>query len=379
MNRLSIQNPTATLTSFLPYFGQQKNFVTGKDLPTAFKIDVNYIKQEEKYSCGIACARMVLSHFGLKDRTEKQILNDLEIIDHRDIVHSSYEEIIGQWLLTNANVLPSLYSPAGHINPALKDGILATDFIRTNSEIISDHDFLVFQNILVETKCPAIVRIHFTTDIYPMEQEEARYMDVSGHSLLMVGYDEEGFIFNDPWDFEKWGGQRGGKDIKITYKDLRKGQNILVNCSKEVIEPFTKLEAYFEHLPVATHTNRDVILELVIKWNGIPNLYLKRWFIDEFTLNLKSFGTLKFEKTEFNFKTILKPGSEIRVNIPMNTGNELGSSEVEFEIIADVKSPIFKWIKNNRSTSDKVIINTKYRVSVQSDDFFKYYGIVEND
>lgn len=379
MNRLSIQNATATLTSLLPYFGQEKNFITGKDLPASFKLDVEYIKQEQKYSCGIACARMILSFFNIKDKSENQILEELNIRNHNDIVHSSYEEIIGQWLLSYGGVLPALYSPAGHINPILKDGVVATDFIRSNHEIISNHDFKVFQNILVETKCPALVRIHFTTDIYPMKQDEAKYMDVSGHALLMVGYDEEGFIFNDPWDNDKWGGQRGGKNIKISYKDLKKGHNILVNCSKEVIEPFTKLEAYFEHLPVATHKNRNAILELVINWSGIPNLYLSRWFIDEVTLNLKSCGTLKFENDTFNFKTLLKPGSEIRLNIPMNTGNELGSSEIEFEIIAIVKSPIFKWIIGDKTTIDEARINTKYRVSVQSDDFFKNYGIVDMD
>jgi hypothetical protein len=320
---------------------------------------------------------MILAHFNLPDVPEERILTEIGCEDFRVLDHESYEEVLGQWLLSRAGMLPAFYSPASHINPKIGDGMLATDFIRSNYHEIARHDFLVFKNLLVETKCPQLMRLHFTTDQYPMEQTIARRLDVSGHAILLVSYDEEGFIFNDPWNKERWGGIRGGKDIKIGHGELIKGRSIPVNCSLSFTGVFSQLDPYFEHLPVATRPNRDVELELVVKWPGIREVHCRRWEIDEISLNLVSFGTLKFASSRNKFKVSLSPGGESRVIIPMNTGSELGSSEINFDVSVRVVSPKFPWVKDNESTRDVLRLNTKYRVSVQSEEFFHLYGMLD--
>jgi hypothetical protein len=377
MQKSIIQNVPRALESMLPFFGKTGNFKTGTDLPMSFIIDVPFVKQESIHGCGAACARMLLKFFNKKDIAEKAILKDINCLEYNNVDHETYEEIISQWLLTNAGILSGFYSPASHINPIIKDGIIATDFIRTNYHTISKHDNLIFKNLLLETKTPQFIRLHFTTDQYPMKQEIARFMDVSGHSVLLVGYDEYGFIFNDPWDKEKNGGTRGGKNIHISYEELDKGRSIMVNCSLQQTDVPSLIDAYFEHLPLATHRNRNVELELVIKWSGIKEIHCKRWHIDEAKIKIKSFGTLKFNKIEFNHKINLIPGDEARITIPMNTGNELGSSEIELDINLIVLSPKFPWVKNDKPSKDIIPINVKYRVSVQSDEFFKLYGMLE--
>src|SRR5262249_31477730 len=137
----------------------------------------------------------------------------------RQLGHESFSENLMHVLLTEHSLLSAQYYPAGHIGPKIGNGVESTDFIRTNLPLLAPIDFMFFKAVLFSRKAPAFIRVPFSTHQYPMAEEVARYLDVAGHCMLLLGWDKEGFFLHDPWPASTAIAGRGGANVHIPYRE----------------------------------------------------------------------------------------------------------------------------------------------------------------
>lgn len=359
------------LRTFLPLW--EENY----PIPESFMLDVPYIKQEERHYSGAACVQMVCEFHSKKSPSQDEIMGDLNAQDFRSLKHESFEVLLSDLLVRRAGLLPSHYSPAIHIAPKMGDGIAATDFIRGYPQAIyiRNHDFYVFKRLLTTRNSPLIGRIHFTTDLYPMDDEIAQHLDVTGHAMVFVGYNNEGFIVHDPWDPNKFGGKRGGAERIIPYAELR-DITPLVNCSYDDMESADRLGIYFEHLPEAVYPGRDITGRIALYWPGIEGVSAKRWVINEVSALLTTTSKIKFHASSldlFNFD--LRSGQTKFIPFTINAGDKLGSFQIKVDIKARVTCPTFPWVVNHKPVDEFINESATYRVSVQEFDWFQKYAM----
>lgn len=170
------------------------DFMENKGVPEEYLLDVPFERQEQVHYSGAACARMVLKYLDRIPPSQDEIMVALGAQDYRGLKHESFEVSLSEVAAQFARILPAHFSPAIHIAPKMQSGIVATDFIRSTPQVryISDHADYIFKRLIVSRKAPIIVRIHFTTDLYPMDEEVARYLDVTGHALVIGAMAESG-------------------------------------------------------------------------------------------------------------------------------------------------------------------------------------------
>jgi hypothetical protein len=346
------------------------------DLPSEFMLDVPYYSQSQQHYSGAACIQMVSAFHGRPHKSQDDIMADLGVKDFRDIKHESFEVLLSDFLARNTKLLPAHYSPAIHIAPKMGDGVAATDFIRGYPQTIyiAEHDFYVFKRILTVRQAPLVARIHFTTEKYPMTEDIAQYLDITGHCLLITEYNGDGFFVHDPWDKAKFGGARGGPNCLISYAEIRDVAP-LVNCSKDDIGFADQLGVYFEHLPKAVFPNRDIDGRLVLYWPGIEGVAAKRWYIKEVAARFYGAGAIKFQSSTVSMDDFeLRPGQTRYVPYTLNTGDRLGSFQVSVEIKARLICPTFAWVIGHQSVDEVIDAQASYRISVQDIDWFRKYA-----
>lgn len=349
-----------------------------KNLPARFLIkDVPYIKQEDKHLSGSAVYQMLMSFDGEKSPSQKEIAKQAGWDDVKKFNHATFKENFEHFLIKND--IPSYhYYPANFIATKLNNGIEATQIIRANSKIISNIDFKIFKAFLVKIQRPQIVRLHFSTDIYPMEEGLAKYIDMAGHCALLIGYDEEGFIFNDPWDVEAWGGTRGGKEVKIKYHELI---NIfqLVNYSKENTFPNGRV---MSEIPTPTEvclTNDHITLISKLKWEGILGYSLIGIKIDNITVELKTDNNLTvIGENPIKLNEKLKPGSEITTKWTLKTGDLALSHPVEAIYNIDYHYPETPW-EGLKAIKKKFTFSSKNRVCLFDPNYLIKAGITSDE
>lgn len=304
-------------------------------------------------------------------------MNDLGARDFRGIKHESFEVLLSDMLVRRTGLLPSHYSPAIHIAPKIGDGIAATDFIRGYPQTIyiANHDFYIFKRLLVARSAPLIGRIHFTTDLYPMDDEIAQYLDVTGHAIVFIGYNSEGFIVHDPWSAKAFGGHRGGANRLIPYAELR-DVTPLVNCSKDDIEMADQLGIYFEHLSQAVYPGRDISGRVALYWPGIEGVAAKRWVINDVSASFSTASAISFHSQHCALSSFeLRPGQTRYIPFTINAGDRTGSFQLSVEVSARVTCPSFPWIIHHKPVDEVIKAKTSYRVSVQDIDWFRAYAM----
>lgn len=347
------------------------------NLPESFIIeDVPYIKQEDKHLSGSAVYQMLRSFDGEKSPTQKMIAKEGGWEDYKKFNHATYKENFEHFLIKNGKPSYHFY-PANYIATELNDGIEATQIIRSNSELISSIDFKVFKALLVKIGRPQMVRLHFSIDIYPMEEEMAKYVDMAGHCALLIGYDNEGFIFNDPWDKEKWGGTRGGKEIKISYHELTNLYQ-MVNYSKENNDPNGRV---FAEIPTPSEvclTNDHITLNTKLIWEGILGYSLIGIKINNITIELKTDDNLKvIGHNPIKISEELYPGGIINTNWKIKTGRESLSHSVQVIYTVDYHYPEIPWEKL-KAIKKKFTFKTRNRVCLFNPSYLINAGITSN-
>lgn len=359
------------LRTFLPLW--EENLA----LPESYQLDVPYITQEQRHYSGAACAQMVSEFHNIACPTQDEIMSDLGGKDFRGLKHESFEVLLSDMLIRRTGLLPSHYSPAIHIAPKMGDGIAATDFIRGYPQTIyiANHDFYVFKRLMLARSAPLIGRIHFTTDLYPMDDEVAQYLDVTGHAMVFVGYNSDGFIVHDPWNANAFGGSRGGANRLIPYAELR-DVTPLVNCSKDDMEMADRLGILFEHLPQAVFPGRDVSGRIALYWPGIEGVAAKRWAVTDVSAKFSTTSAISFHAQSCTLSDFdLRPGQTRYIPFSINTGDRLGSWQISVEVSARVTCPTFPWVINHKPVDEIIKVNASYRVSVQNIDWFRAYAM----
>lgn len=346
-------------------------------LPKEFSLDVPYREQEKPHYSGAACIQMLCAFHDRDVPPQDGIMTGLGAQNYKDLKHETFEVLLSDYLARAAQLLPAHYSPAIHIAPKMGDGLAATDFIRgqPQTRYIVNHDFYVFRRLLVARRAPIVVRLHFTTDMYPMKDEIAQYLDVTGHAVVIVGYNDVGFLVHDPWSNSRLGGTRGGSSRLITFNEIR-DYHPLVNCSLDDAEMADRLGVYFEHLPMAVYPGRTIAGRLALYWPGIEGVAATRWMIDEVQVEFESTSSISFaESTRQQSGFALRPGQVRYVPFSINTGDRLGSFQVTAKVVARLTSPTFLWVAKHLAVDTKVEAKAVYRVSVQDRAWFQQYAM----
>jgi Papain-like cysteine protease AvrRpt2 len=339
-------------------------------------INVPYVSQEREHYSGAACASMLGLFYQRNLPSQDVIMDILGARDYRNLKHETFEVLLSDFFAQHAQLLPAHYSPAIHIAPRMKDGIASTDFIRGIPQVryISRHDFYVFKRLLLARRAPLIVRIHFTTELYPMLDEIAQFLDVTGHCLLIVGYNSEGFIVHDPWDQNRFGGNRGGSSQVMAFDELS-FVTVMVNCSYEDGHTEDTLGLYSEHLTKAVYPERDIGGRLVLFWPGIDGVMADRWLIEEVTAKFSTNSRITFRNQEVTVNIGLGPGQVGYIPYKINTGDQLGSFQVRAEIEARLTCPTFPWVDGRQPVNTIITGSASYRISVQATDWFRRYAM----
>lgn len=362
------------LRSMLPLYDE---FIENKGIPEEYFLDVPFEYQEQVHYSGAACARMVLKYLDRAPPSQDEIMEALGARDYRGLKHESFEISLSEVAAKYAQILPAHFSPAIHIAPKMQNGIAATDFIRSMPQVryISDHADYIFKRVLVSRRAPIIVRIHFTTDLYPMGEEVARYLDVTGHALVIVGFNRDGFIVHDPWDASSFGGQRGGPNRKISYEELR-DVTVMVNCSLKDEPSWDRLGLYVEHLQRAVFPERTIQGNVVLYWPGIEEVPADRWVITDVNAKFSTGSDIRFRSQNVNLTQFnLRPGQIRHIPFVIETGRTLGSHQIKVDVSARLRCCSFPWIENHVPTDLVIQESCNYRISVQSVSWFKSYAM----
>jgi hypothetical protein len=360
------------IISMLPALSDSElNFIS--NLPKKYLIETPYVEQEENFWCGAAVVQMTQMFYGLKPKSQKEIVKEAHWENWKDYDHSTFREKLGRFLLKEG-MLFSQYYPAGHIAPKMKDGLVATDFIRENVDLITPIDFNFFKALIVSRKAPIIIRLHFTRDDYNMPEEQIQRMDMCGHCVLVVGYDENGFIVHDPWQKKKWGGNLGGPYTNISYERL----NIelpSVDATLDFCGVPDLLKVYIPPIKEAVYQEKDISVNVLVEWPGIQGILSDWYSIEE--LKVKLILNNKFKTDEDPIKKIEKkllPGQKAEISWVVNVGKDDGSFPIEAIVNGIVHSPSIPWELHTEDIKAKITSSKNTRICVFTKEFLLRFG-----
>lgn len=347
-------------------------------LPDQFHLaNVPYVEQEKPHWSGAAVAQMLALHHGQPPLEQIELAAKAGWELPAQLGHESFSENLMHVLLTEHSLLSAQYYPAGHIAPKIGDGIQSTDFIRTNLPLLASVDFVFFKAVVFARKAPAVVRIHFSTQQYPMPDEIAQKLDIAGNCMLLVGWDKEGFILHDPWPKSGAMRGRGGADVHITYTELVEKFPI-VNCSADMVMAVDQFEAFLPPTRVALYPGRDVEMDVVVRWPGMRSISLDRCFVKDIETELNSMGSLIPSNASVAFDgAVLRPGEEMRLTTLVNTGDSEGSFGIEARTRAVTVINKFPWVPDSKQLRFPISTSFENRLCVMSKDFFGSYGTTE--
>jgi hypothetical protein len=351
-----------------------------RSLPATFELsDVPYVTQEAQHYGGAAVVQMLAEWFGCESIPSQADIADgagWESVD--DIYQSSFSEHLAKYLVEEFGVLSAAYSVAGHFSPAIGDGLVAMDFIRENTEAIATRSFEYFKLQLFATRTPLVVRRHFSEEIYPMEEAVAERIDLAGQPVLLVGWDETGFLTHDPWDVDRWGGSSGGAYSHVEYDLLRDGYTF-VNGSLCKDLNTAQLAVRLRPIQTATYPDRTVPIEVVVGWPGLPSLYAEYGRLSGFTVSLETHGDLTVAEPSMEFDAVeLLPGQEVVFTGELDTGSREGSFPVTITVESTFESPSFLHTRDDVTPySAPVTRTTTSRVYVYEKEYLANYGLTE--
>lgn len=344
------------------------------NLPEEFKIDVPYYVAEKMHWSGPACGQMFFEFHGRPVPSQEEIAEEMGIQTWKHMNHESLEEDFIRFM-AKRNFVPGIYFPALKLRPHFEISEEMGDFMYKNAEDIAGYDWSFFKAMLVKDKSPVFIRIHFTTDDYNMSEEMAEILDNVGHGVMIVGYNTEGFIIHDPWNKDKWGGNKGGANTLLTYEQMM-GPNLPVNSTKDFMLTLNPLKACFRipnHIPFP---EKDIEITLKVKncgLNGIQGDYYK---LKDIQGILRSERNLVIsEGVSIASSSELLPGGETEISWKFNTGSKIGSVPLSAKIQATLELPCRPWERNNLK-SETVTISTeaKIRIDVKNPEWFPLYG-----
>lgn len=366
----TIQFKEKYIRNMIPGY-RKEDFEIAANLPKEFKLDIPLIIQEDKHLCGSACVQMINQFFNLPFKSQLQIANEAGWSDWNSFNHSTFKEKMIIYFMNNG-ILPSNYYPQAFIAPALNSGIEATKLIRENPDVIDDISFEFFKTYLVKTQKPLIIRIHFDQTFYNMTENMINKIDNSGHCMLLTGFDENGFYFNDPWD-KNWGGDAGGKDYYLP------GITIVsypcVNYSRSFALLPTELFACFEPIQDSVTQNKELELNSIIEWPGIKNITLDKPYITNFSLTLECGGDIEIiGSNNQNLNVNFVAGDILIVKWRIRTGMQLDSHSIKLQIDATMVYPAVPW-ENLPANSSILHIQSENRICVFEESYLQNAGL----
>lgn len=327
--------------SYLPNLSDE-DYNLINNLPDNYVLQVPYIMQEDKHLCGSAVVQMMLGYQGLNFPSQSDIANSAGWNDWQTFNHATFKEKLVVYLL-NQGQLPVNYYPQMYVATKMQNGIEATKFIRSNSDLFNNYDYSFFKAQIVKTKSPLIFRIHFTDDIYPMDENMMIKYDNSGHCLLMIGYDNDGFIFHDPWNKSLWGGSGGGEYLRISYDRLMY-EFALVNYSLDSPIGTGGLKCRILPPQQAVITNSEIELVSEVNWPSLESLFGNKPNLQNLSMKLTvGNGFTIIGSDTFNYTGELCPGQTIYGSWKLSTNNLVGSYPVSIELNADASYPEIPW------------------------------------
>jgi hypothetical protein len=349
-------------------------------LPSEFYVaSVPYVEQEKEHWSGAAVAQMLSLYHGQSSADQLELAAKAGWELPSQLGHESFSENLMHLLLTEHSLLSAQYYPAGHIGPKIDDGIESTDFIRTNLPLLAPIDFTFFKAVLFSRNAPAVIRVHFSTQQYPMSEEVARKLDISGHCMLLIGWDKEGFILHDPWPATTAIRGRGGSDVHIPYRELI-DKFPVVNCSADMIMAVDRFEAFLPPTRVALYPEREVEMDVVVKWPGIRSISLDRCRVEGIETEITSAGGLHLSNSLLSFEeATLRPGEQLRLTTTVNTGPDEGS----FGVVANTRGTAaieeFSWVPGSKQLKFQIETSFENRLCVMNRKFFGNYGMTRYD
>lgn len=345
-------------------------------LPTEFRIDVPHFVSERMHWSGPAYAQMHFKFYGRRVPSQAEIAADLGIVDWQFMNHESLEEDLLRFM-AKRNFVPAIYFPAMKLRPHFEKAEEMGDFMYRNIEAISARDWNFVKALLVTQNAPVFLRIHFTTDDYPMPEEMAQRLDSVGHGVVAVGYNKFGFIINDSWDCERWGGSRGGKDMLLTYDELI-GPNMLVNSTLDYMATFAPLRAMFRAPHQIPFPEKEIDLEVTVSTSGLRSIQGDHYALARLQGILRVHPNFSVVEPVCRTDGTLSPGETGTLRWRLNTGRLIGSFPVSAIVQASLNLPCRPWERNNRSDETVTICaEAKIRIDVKDPHWFAFYGKLE--
>lgn len=362
----------AKLQSMLPKLSaEEAAFI--ENLPSAFKIDCPNFVQEELHFSGAACVQMLCAFHGDAVPDQRDVASMAGWENWRFQNHESLSEDLVRHM-ARRNFIPAIYYPGRHVLPKFSVGTDGVDFISGNRDAMAEVDFSYFKALLVNSQAPLFIRVHFDTTMYPMPEEMAQRLDHTGHGVIIVGYDENGFIVNDPWNKAAWGGTRGGEESLITFHDLRHSSPA-VNCCLDLVEQFSKPQAFFEVPHVAVFQNRDIDIDVVIQSIGISGIQSDIYALEDISVTLR-FGDGLISRSPLRVKSAdkLLPGTEVRLPIPITTGGRTGSFPIYARVQGTLNIPAYPWEEMGHTESITIFRDIATRIDIKDKEWLNRYG-----
>jgi len=359
------------LRSMLPQLSEADKSLIAS-LPEEYVLDVPHVFQEEKSWSGAAVVQMLYKFFNKESSSQKDIMYDAGWDNSDQFDHSTFREKLSRYFLKNG-FLYSHYYPAEHIVPAVGDGIRAADILRKYAPIISQTDFAFFKALLFSRQAPLVARVHFSQDEYPMSDDLARRLDVSGHCVLIIGYDKNGFILNDPWDIKKWGGKFGGGNSKRTYEQLiyeKQFVNSSYNYVGTIDVPYVRI------LPVreSVYENKEITIQAEWIWKGVQSILNKEYSLHSINAELVVEQPLSIKNMLMSTSN-LGPGETLQTSWRINAGPDEGSYAVSVDFKGVVSTPSINWEVNTEQINTEISAMAYNRVCVFKREFLENFGM----
>jgi hypothetical protein len=346
---------------FPPMSQEEASFMS--NLPEKVELEVPFVYQEEKHWSGAAVVQMLHQYFGDPVESQRNLVATNSWNDWKEFDHSTFREKMASCMIKR-NYLYSLYFPAKYIGPKIKDPIEASDFIRRNDQVIQKIDHEYMRGLLAATKVPLIVRLHFNEYDYPMNEEMIQRLDVSGHCVLFVGYDREGFIIHDPWNKNDWGGKRGGPYCKIRYEDMFEGNPRPVNQTYDYSGCANKLIVSIPPPKEIVFQERVITVRCKVEWPGMTGIlgdFIKLSDINAKLTLSDNFSCLSDPNQKLDE---LIPGQKSFLEWKVNVGKMEGSFPVNVQVTCKITMPAVSWEKNSRGLITYLTAHGHTRIGV---------------
>lgn len=325
------------MREYLPCLTEEDQRIIDQ-LPSAFVLpNVPYVVQEQQHFSASAVVQMLGLIYNLTVGTQTAIASAGGWSNWSTYTHSTYKEMFSRYMV-DLGLWTAQYYPMSFVATKMGSGLEATKFIRANAEYFSTFDFNIFKAMLLKRRAPVKLRVHFSTNEYPMSSAMAEKIDMAGHCVLLVGWNDLGFVVHDPWNRSTWGGTRGGAYITIPYAELKYSLSF-VNYSLEEadpIEPGDNIKAIVYKTPDVVTYGSTITVEAEWNWPGIKNYSLKGIRVRDIsaTLTVGGGATIVGSPTiVLPASNVLVPGGYVRakwsVIVPSTTGSY--HSDVTFE------------------------------------------------